>query len=120
MTEGKLAGRRILVVEDDYLQARDMIDCLEGEGAQIVGPTGRAADVAALIASGAPHAAIVDINLGQGASFETADELKRRGTPFLFLTGYDQTSIPPHFDTVPRLEKPANERKVIKLLCSLM
>lgn len=115
----ELEGRRILLVEDDYFQAREMKALLEREGAEIVGPTGHADDVPALLADGAIDAALLDINLGAGPVYDTANLLKRQGVPVAFLTGYDQALIPESLTSVPRILKPADGRKVILLLQSL-
>lgn len=103
-------------MEDEYLQAREACEFLERAGARVVGPTGHADEVAAILATEKPDAAVVDINLGNGLSFEVAKSLGSLGVPFMFLTGYDGSSIPDAMRVVPRAEKPANEDYVIELL----
>ena len=34
----RLRGRRVLIVEDDYLQAQYLADLMEAQGAEAVGP----------------------------------------------------------------------------------
>ena len=120
MRRNKLKDRRILVVEDEYFQAREVATVLEAEGAIVVGPTSRASDAEALLAKGAVDAAVLDINLGSGASFSTAEKLQREGIPFAFLTGYGKAALPPELEAVPCLEKPASERALIRQLCDLL
>ena len=115
-----LHGRRILLVEDEYLQAMDAKRWLEEAGAEVVGPTGHADDIPSLLHGSAIDAAVVDINLGKGANFSVAHMLQSRGVPFLFLTGYDCNSIPGEMSQVPRLAKPADERKVIDVVRGLI
>lgn len=79
MTAGTLEGRKILLVEDEYFQAREMKAFLEREGASVIGPTGHAEDLPALLANGPVDAALLDINLGSGPTYATADLLKREG-----------------------------------------
>ena len=51
--------------------------------------------------------AILDMNLGHETSEEIAEALRARGTPFLFLTGYDEaTALARRFGDVPVLTKP--------------
>lgn len=119
MTQKLLQGRSILVVEDDYMQAREMALFLRREGAVVVGPTGRASDVPLLLASKPVDAALLDINLGRGAAYETAELLSDAKIPFAFLTGYDQSSIPEAFAAVPCLNKPAREADVTKMLAQV-
>ncbi|MGX7951580.1 response regulator [Tsuneonella sp. HG249] len=120
MISPHLQGRTILLVEDEYFQARDIKDALERRGATVVGPTGRAEDVPELLEGGTIDAALLDINLGAGPDFATADYLRQEGVPFAFLTGYDEGSIPSGLGRVPRLQKPANERMLVTLLAELL
>lgn len=120
MTDGCLEGRCILLVEDDYMQAREMTLYLQREGARVVGPSGRASDVPLLLADQPVDAALLDINLGQGAAYETAQFLSARGVPFAFLTGYDHSAIPEEFAGVPCLNKPAREADVGKMLVTVL
>jgi len=120
MNAPKLEGRRILLVEDEYFQAREIRGYLEHAGMIVIGPTGYADEVSALLAAEQPDAALVDINLGTGANYETARILKDQGVPFAFFTGYDQAVIPAEMGAVPRLEKPATEKQVIHLLNTLI
>jgi DNA-binding NtrC family response regulator len=55
----------------------------------------------------APGAAVLDVNLGQGTSVPVAEELVRRGIPFVFATGYGEgTELPGDFPGVPVVRKP--------------
>jgi DNA-binding LytR/AlgR family response regulator len=67
-----------------------------------------------------PTGAVVDINLGHGPSFKLARMLKDRGIPFVFITGYDETIIPPEFDAVDRLQKPVEFRQIVGSLAAAL
>ncbi|UZK67789.1 response regulator [Sphingomonas sp. M1-B02] len=113
-----LGGMRILVVEDEFYLATDIADQIERAGGTVLGPCADAsAGVAELDAS--PDCAVIDINLGQGPSFEMAEALKRRGVPFLFMTGYDAATIPLEFAHVERVAKPADTSRVIDAIARL-
>jgi CheY-like chemotaxis protein len=114
-----LQGRTILIVEDEFFQAREMKAVLEGAGARVIGPVEREADAKALLAEGKVDAALLDINLGGAPNYATAEILHQEGIPFAFLTGYDPGAIPRAFASVPRLSKPANDRLIIRELSSL-
>lgn len=120
MTQGSLQGRKILLVEDEFFQAREVKGILEQAGADVVGPTGRAEDVPRLIAAHDLDAALIDINLGLGPNFKAAEALRRAAVPFAFVTGYGQAVIPAELGTVPCLEKPFSESQVIDLVQSLV
>ncbi|NQE64808.1 response regulator [Caulobacter sp. RHG1] len=115
-----LAGRRILVVEDDFFLASDAARALREAGAQIVGPIPRSAPALDVLARDGVDAAVVDINLGDGPSFELADALKRHGVPFVFVTGYDEILIPERLADVVTVLKPADMKAVVLAVAGLL
>jgi DNA-binding NarL/FixJ family response regulator len=94
-------------------------EAIERAGGHVLGPCADAPAASSEMAREIPHCAVVDINLGYGPSFEVADELKRMGVPFLFLTGYDAPTIPRHLADVERVEKPAESDRVINAIVRL-
>ena len=121
MTEqANLLGKRILVVEDDYHLASDEAAALEEAGAIIVGCAGNASEARSLIDKELIDCALVDINLGDGPSFDTARALRERQITFAFTTGYDAAAIPEEFGNIPRLEKPFTRPKMLALLGKLV
>ena len=119
-TARPLEGKRILVVEDDFYLATDEKRLLEGAGAIVVGPFGSGSSPRDIGTAGEVDAAIVDVNLGEGPSFDFARMLQSRATPFVFVTGYDAGAIPPELADAPRLEKPIRERQLIAVLQRLV
>lgn len=77
---GVLAGRRVLVVEDEYFIAVDLKRALSKEGALVVGPV---RDLAAglSLADEPIDAAILDVNLEEAMSYPIADRLRDRKVP---------------------------------------
>ena len=64
-----------------------------------------------------PDFALLDINLGIGTSVPVAEELTRRGIPFVFATGYDdRTALPPELLSVPVVRKPYDTEQLRKAL----
>jgi hypothetical protein len=61
-------------------------------------------------------AAFLDVNLNDVEVFPVADELLMRGIPFIFMTGYDEGSLPPEFREWPRLEKPFSAEDFVRSL----
>jgi len=88
-------------------------ECLAEFGYQVVGPISTATEALAKAKEGHFEAAVLDINLGDGAAYPIADVLTARGVPFVFVTGYDADSVEPRFRNVPILQKPI-ERDILK------
>ncbi|WP_137932930.1 HWE histidine kinase domain-containing protein [Mesorhizobium comanense] len=100
---------RVLLVEDQMLIAMDAENMLADQGISNVAVAASAADALQKLRAGAPHLAVLDINLGEGTSLPVAEELSRRGIPFVFATGYgDKSLIPSAFADVAVVRKPYN------------
>lgn len=112
---GTIQGKRLLLVEDEYLLAMDMRRDLEQAGAEVVGPVGTLHD-ALIAASKDIQGVILDIHLGQDTVFPAADLLKSRGIPFIFATGYESISLPGRHADVPRCGKPVDVHAMLRLL----
>lgn len=104
---GPLAGRRLLLVEDEYVLAVGLSDTLGDLGAEVVGPVASVADALALLET-LPEldAAVLDVNLGREVVYPVADALLARGLPFLFATANDPAALPAHYGRVPVCRKP--------------
>jgi CheY-like chemotaxis protein len=112
-----LQGRRVFVVEDEYVLAEDLREELERQGAEVMGPVATVDEALELLRSGpAPSMAILDINLGGEMAYPVADALRARNIPFILATGYDAQAIPKAYADVPRAEKPLEIRQVTSKL----
>ncbi len=99
--------RRILVAEDETIQAEVLQQELEDLGVDVLGPVRSVAAALALLAAGTPlDAAILDVKLGGEMAFPVAEALRARRIPFIFATGYDPSSLPSAYAHVPCCEKP--------------
>ncbi|HKT75718.1 MAG TPA: response regulator [Sphingobium sp.] len=116
---GQLAGKRILIVEDEYFIASDLQRALHAEGAVVVGPVGELNQALSLAADKALDAAILDVNLEGAMSFPIAERLAAGHVPFMFLTGYDAWSLPPGYEETPRLPKPFSTPRVVDAVSAL-
>jgi len=115
-----IAGKRILVVEDEPLVALQLQADLESAGLHVVGPVGNLAQGMAAATSEDFDAALVDVSLGQETSAPIADQLLLRRIPFAFATGYaDVTLLPVHLRRIARLSKPYAAHQVRELLDGL-
>lgn len=111
-----LTSRRVLVVEDEYFIADDFAQALDRAGAIVVGPASTDKEAFALLDREDPDIAILDINLRGDMSFAIADELAKRGLPFVFATGYDGGAIPERHAHRPRWQKPSRIKDMVAAL----
>ena len=116
----RLAGKRVLVVEDEALVALDIIAALEYAGADVTGPAGTAKEALAIIDGTPLDAALLDANLRGHPVDEIAAALAARNIPFLFVTGYGPGSLPKAFAKTAMLAKPFSQEQLIAAVASLV
>ncbi|WP_369991947.1 HWE histidine kinase domain-containing protein [Pseudomonas xanthosomatis] len=111
----------VLILEDQLVIAVGLEQILNDAQIKDVITASSEDEALRLLGSRTPHAAILDINLGTGTSICVADELVRRGIPFLFATGYgDSVSIPGHLQQVPVIRKPYDAGAILQSLQGLL
>lgn len=110
-------GGRVLVVEDDLLVVADLVDTLHAMGADVVGPIENIEKaLERLDRLSGFVGAVLDVNVQGRMVFPLADELARRNIPFVFATGYDDSSVPERYAAVSRFSKPANDQEIAATL----
>ena len=112
-----LSGHRVLIAEDEYLSAADLVRELEQAGAAIIGPFPTTREAMRALSDTDPTAAILDIDLRGETVFPLADALAARSIPFVFMTGHSAQVLPEHLADVPRCHKPLRARTAVRLLC---
>jgi DNA-binding response OmpR family regulator len=90
-----LAGRRALVVEDQFLIAMDIEDMLRTLGAGVVDIATSISDAFAAIEHARPDFAILDLKLDTETTAPIAERLQSLGVPLVFVTGYDDLRTMP-------------------------
>lgn len=118
--DGPIAGRSVLVVEDDYFLADAMSRMLQAGGAEVVGPVPSVAAALRLLRTRRPDAAVLDVNIGQETVFPVADALAADGVPFLFVTAADKVARPERHDMAPWLSKPAEASTTVRELVRIL
>lgn len=101
-----LAGRRVLLVEDDALLTMGMQEALESFGCEAVGPAATLEEALRLAAAEPLDLAVLDVNLRGREAWTVADILTVRGVPYLFATGYGGVGAKAAERGVPVLVKP--------------
>ena len=110
-----LHGSRVLVLEDEYYLADDLVDALQQAGAKVVGPVSslRAGHE---IASADVDIAVLDMNIHGEFSHSIADRLLADQVPVIIATGYSKEAIPERLRGLPQIEKPFDVRAVVTLI----
>jgi len=98
-----VAGRRVLLADDEYLFATKMARAFAELGVETIGPVGTVKRALNLVErSGRLDAAVLDIKLRDGVVYPVAEALRARGVPFVFTTGYGEHAIPDRYKDVGR------------------
>ena len=90
-----LAGKRVLIVEDELLVALMLEDFLCDFGCDVVGPCGTVENALHAVRTEELDLAVLDVNLAGERVYPVAEALAERHIPFLFLSGYGEDAIPP-------------------------
>ena len=89
----ELQGCRVMVVEDEPLEALDYCDRLTEAGAEIVGPFGSVSEAMDVVGKEAVDVALLDYALADKNSEELQTALETRDIPFVVLTGYPRVLV---------------------------
>ncbi|MFD1744329.1 HWE histidine kinase domain-containing protein [Rhizobium helianthi] len=115
-----LANLELLLVEDQMLVAAD-VELMLAENGLLKVTTAPSADEALRRLKGfTPDVAILDVNLGSSTSLPVAEELVRRGVPFVFATGYSDRSIVPASFAAPVVRKPYESAALMSALLRVL
>jgi len=95
MLDDTLSGLRVLIVEDEMLVAILLEDHLSDHGSVVVGPAVTVSEALRILGSEPIDAAVMDVNIGGEKAYPVADALDRRGIPFLIVSGFGASAIPP-------------------------
>jgi DNA-binding NtrC family response regulator len=108
-----LHGKRVLIVEDDYLTAECLSHTIADYGFTVVGPVSTADRAVRLIGQEPPDGALLDVRLRKGSAVDVAKALQERGVPFVVMSGYSQDTLPLELKKAPFIAKPMTESELI-------
>ncbi|WP_128253803.1 HWE histidine kinase domain-containing protein [Falsirhodobacter deserti] len=107
----------LMLLEDQLLIAMDVEAMLEDSGFRRISLARNVEQALELVSSSEIELAMLDVNLGQETSIPVAEELRARGIPFVFATGYDEGSaLPEAMRGVPVVRKPYDAENLIAAL----
>jgi CheY-like chemotaxis protein len=105
--EGKaVAGKRVLVVEDELMIRMLLEGMLTDLGHTVAAEAGGIDEAVAIAKKGAFDVAVLDVNLNGQPVTPVVEILVERGVPFVFASGYGQRGVPEAYRTIPTLQKP--------------
>jgi DNA-binding response OmpR family regulator len=113
----KLAGRSILIVEDEPLIAMEIVDAFKAAGA-VVTTTFSFKQALILIEHDGLAAAILDHALGDNDSSQLCARLKERGIPFVIYTGFSK--VEGACADGPLVRKPASPDELVATVEALL
>ena len=115
-----LEGLHVLVVEDEALLAFEMVEDLQAFGAVPLGPISTVEKAIRFVqVTERIDAALLNVMLHRREAFPVADELRKRGIPFVFVTGNDE-AVKARFPGTPVHPKPADMTKIVLTLASVV
>lgn len=117
----RLAGARVLVVEDEFIIALEVQANLEEAGATVIGPAYTLDQALELAEKEKLSAAMLDLRLGRDSASPVAQLLVERHIPFLFYTG--QPASDPVRRTWPQsttLSKPASGDEIVDAVAGII
>jgi PAS domain S-box-containing protein len=115
-----LFGKRLLLVEDEFLVGMMAKRLLESMGATVLGPYPSLDEGIAAAKSEHFNGALLDFNLAGKYAEPLADYLAARRIPFAFLTGYQRDTIDRRYAGIPLLQKPIDAETLEQVLASLL
>ncbi len=117
-----LHGKRILIVEDEWLLADHIDAIVEDAGGTTIGPVASVPEALALLERDAPlpDAATLNVKLDQHLSYDVADRLIALDIPFVFISANAMSGMPDRFHVRPLLAKPFTDPQVVAALTALL
>jgi len=119
--ETLLAGRTVLLLEDNMIVALEAEDTLFELGAKAVWAASTLREADAIFAREPIDLAMLDINIGLETSIELAARLTARGVPFIFASGYgDDVRLAEGQVAVPIVRKPYDGEHIRRAMATVL
>jgi hypothetical protein len=121
MSNPSASRPRVLILQNSLYPDIELTRKIASHGFDIGGPFSKLRQASSWIENELPDAAILDIALPDGVSFDVARELRLRRIPVIFYTSWKEIyPIPIELRDVPFLEKPVHGVLIPKLLSKMM
>ena len=116
-----LSGRKVLVLDDEWLIADQNAAALANVGAEIIGPFTDLETAREAAAETELDLAVLDYNIDGSSVLGLARELAAKNIPILVVTGYGSSlELPSDFEFSGVIHKPATLRSIISRSASIL
>ncbi|WP_126174115.1 response regulator [Altericroceibacterium xinjiangense] len=115
-----LAGKRVLIVEDEPIVAMMLEDMLLDLGCEVVASACQVDEALNFARTLQFDAAILDVNIHGARSYPVASALEERGLPYIFATGYGSAGIDARLRKTTVLQKPYRQAQIETALEDLL
>jgi DNA-binding response OmpR family regulator len=113
----RLAGTRVIVVEDSFPVAEGLRYLLGAAGCVVAGMAGNVGAALDLVAAAQFDLALLDIDLRGEIVTPVAEAALLQAKPVILLSGYgDERVLPAHLRALARLEKPVDPDELLALI----
>jgi DNA-binding NarL/FixJ family response regulator len=109
-------GRRVFIAEDEALLRLMLCDMLAELGHEVVAEAYNLERAIKLAAEADYELAILDLNLGNGISYDVAEVVRGRGKALVLSTGYGRTGLNSKYEGCVVLQKPFTRDAVCRAL----
>ena len=116
---GTLAGRSILIIEDEPLIALEVHAAFNAAGASIVSAANKK-EALPMIGLPGLSAAVVDMSLGEDDCSDVCKRLSDSGVPFVFYTGDARADILQKWPDAPILTKLADKQRIVEVVAGVL
>jgi DNA-binding response OmpR family regulator len=103
---------RVLIVEDEFMVAMDLVAMVEALGHRVVGPAQSAKSAIDIARSQPVDAVLLDIGLGNDSGASVADVLDQLGVPYAVVTAYTRENMGRRFQDTVYVAKPPGEAEI--------
>lgn len=110
--------KTVLIVEDEFLIAMDLMLLFEQHGWAVLGPAATVREALRLLESELPTVAILDVTLRDGVVTLVAEALRAQNVPFVVASAYSNPQIVGGdiLAGAPNVGKPTRERRLLAVL----
>ncbi len=117
-----LAGRRVLIVEDEFLIALHLEQMVRAAGGVVIGPVAVAGRALTHIQAGEVDIALLDIDLGKRRGLAVAAALRAGGVPFVLIVPAAAVAVcaEPAVRGAPRLSKSGSVSELVQAVAQAM